>query len=181
MLTICGLKKSYTGLKIFEEIDLEIPKKSIVTLTGKNGIGKTTLLNILGGISEFEGDVLLNEISLKYHFKDYLKLTWLISNDPFLYDYLTVSEMIDFIALLSNNNTCLTTAYKDNMIEYLELTRYKSVFIKNLSLGTKQKLSFIIGFLNNPKLVLIDEPFVNFDKTSMHRRSSPNLCVNSLS
>ncbi|MEV3651139.1 ABC transporter ATP-binding protein [Paenibacillus larvae] len=169
MLTICGLKKSYTGLKIFEEIDLEIPKKSIVTLTGKNGIGRTTLLNILGGISEFEGDVLLNEISLKYHFKDYLKLTWLISNDPFLYDYLTVSEMIDFIALLSNNNTCLTTAYKDNMIEYLELTRYKSVFIKNLSLGTKQKLSFIIGFLNNPKLVLIDEPFVNFDKTSMHR------------
>lgn len=169
MLNICNLQKSYSDLKVFEGLNLEIPKKSIVALTGKNGIGKTTLLNILGGITEFVGDVLLDNLSLKHDFDDYLKRTFLISNDPFLYDYLTVSEMIDFISTLAKKDSSLSETYKNKMIQYLELSPYKSVFIKNLSLGTKQKLSFIIGFLNNPDLILIDEPFVNFDRSSMHK------------
>lgn len=167
MLKICRVKKKYTGTEIFDEINLDIPGNSIVTITGKNGIGKTTLLNILGGISDFEGDILLDKVSLKHNFEDYLKMTTLIPNEPFLYDYLTVLEMIDLVTSLSESDEIVSENFKNKMIPDLELTAFKSILIKNLSLGTKQKVSFITAFLNNPKLILIDEPFVNFDRTSM--------------
>lgn len=167
MLKICKMTKMYPETKIFQDVNLEIPLKSIVTVTGRNGIGKTTLLNILGGISNFAGDVILTEVSLKNNYKDYIKLTTAIPNVPFLYDYLTVSEMIDLVISLSGVIERTAGEYKNKMIVDLELKDFNSTLIKNLSLGTKQKVAFITAFLNSPKLVLIDEPFVNFDKSSM--------------
>ncbi|MBJ8111715.1 ATP-binding cassette domain-containing protein [Bacillus cereus group sp. N6] len=167
MLKICKMTKTYPETKIFQDVNLEIPLKSIVTVTGRNGIGKTTLLNILGGISNFAGDVILTEVSLKNNYKDYIKLTTAIPNVPFLYDYLTVSEMIDLVISLSGVIEITAEEYKNKMIVDLELKDFNSTLIKNLSLGTKQKVAFITAFLNSPKLVLIDEPFVNFDKSSM--------------
>ncbi|KRD87912.1 hypothetical protein ASE51_26375 [Bacillus sp. Root147] len=169
MLKIHEMTKEYPDTKIFDKIDLEIPSKSIVTITGKNGIGKTTLLNILGGISKFEGDILFKGISLKNDYENYIKLTTLIPNVPFLYEYLTVSEMIDLVASLTGSTETIVDEFKNRMLIDLELTEFQSMLIKNLSLGTKQKVAFITAFLNSPKLILIDEPFVNFDKHSMSK------------
>ncbi|PLR75428.1 ABC transporter ATP-binding protein [Bacillus sp. V3-13] len=167
MLHLCELHKEYSDTKVFDHIDLEIPSNSIVTITGKNGIGKTTLLNIIGGISKFQGDILLEGISLKNNYEDFIKITTLIPNDPFLYDYLTVLEMIDLVISLSDSDEKKAKEFAYKMLLELELSDFKSILIKNLSLGTKQKVAVITAFINSPKLVLIDEPFVNFDRVSM--------------
>ncbi|MDM5214853.1 ATP-binding cassette domain-containing protein [Peribacillus sp. NJ4] len=167
MLHLCEISKEYSSRKVFDHISLKVPSSSIVTVTGKNGIGKTTLLNIIGGISKFQGDVLLEEISLKNNYKEFIKLTTLIPNDPFLYDYLTVIEMIDLVISLCDADEKKAKEFANNMLLELELLDFKPVLIKNLSLGTKQKVAFITAFINTPKLVLIDEPFVNFDRSSM--------------
>lgn len=167
MLQICELNKEYSGTKVFDHVNFAIPLRSIVTVTGKNGIGKTTLLNIIGGISNFEGDILYENISLRKSYEDFIKLTTLIPNVPFLYDYLTVTEMLELVTSLTKSEEKQAKAFINKMIIELELTEFKLVLIKNLSLGTKQKVAFITAFLNSPKLILIDEPFVNFDRSSM--------------
>lgn len=164
MLKLQNLTKKYADTPIFQNISLEIPVKSIVSLTGKNGIGKTTLLNMLGGISSYSGEVWLEDINMERNFRDYMDITTLIPNTPFLYDYLTVSEMIDLAISLSEQKKN-DSIVKELMTE-LMLFDYQSVLIKNLSLGTKQKVAFVIAFLDSPKFILIDEPFVNFDRLS---------------
>lgn len=168
MLEVMNVTKKYEEIDILNSINFVVPKGAIVSLTGKNGIGKTTLLNILGGISEFEGDINLNNISIRCNLEDYMDITTLIPTTPFLYDYLTVSEMIDLaVGILGENDNLYR--FKNEMIEQLEMKKFEDILVKNLSLGTKQKLAFIIGFLDKPKLILIDEPFVNFDETSMEK------------
>ncbi|MGG3572599.1 ABC transporter ATP-binding protein [Bacillus gobiensis] len=164
MLKILDLYKGYSNRTIFNGLSFTIPKQSIVSLTGINGIGKTTLLNILGGTTTFTGSISLSDTDINKNFKGYMEKTSLIPNSPFLYDYLTVSEMIELVSSLSkyNNDDII-----EELFDKLNLEGFETVFIKNLSLGTKQKVAFIIGFINNPELILIDEPFVNFDRASL--------------
>ncbi|SFE03073.1 ABC-2 type transport system ATP-binding protein [Lentibacillus persicus] len=102
---------------------------------------------------------------MKEDFEAYIKHTSLIPNHPFLYDYLTVRESIDLVADIAERADIKENAM--NLMKNLELERYEAELVKNLSLGTKQKVSFITSVMNEPKLVLIDEPFVNFDKHSL--------------
>ncbi len=119
---------------------MEIDSPSIVELSGKNGVGKTTLLSILGGICSFSGTILYDEINLKNNYDSYMQKSIFISNSPFMYDYLTVKEMIDFI----NDLAIPSIEWKEELsilFEDLSLKRYENVFIKDLSLGTAQKVS----------------------------------------
>lgn len=85
MLELINIKKRYGDSPyIFDGINLKIDKKSIVELLGENGIGKSTLLNTIGGMTKFEGDIKLNGISLKDNFKKYMEGVSLIGNTPFL-------------------------------------------------------------------------------------------------
>ncbi|WP_044894918.1 ATP-binding cassette domain-containing protein [Bacillus alveayuensis] len=162
MLELINIKKRYgESAYIFDGINLKVDKMSIVELLGENGIGKTTLLNIISGMTKFEGEIKLNNISLKENFKKYMKGVSLIGNTPFLYDYLTPSETIDMILSFLNKKSF--DASLDYLIEEIGLNKYKNTLTRELSLGTRQKLAFILAFLSSPTLILLDEPFVNFD------------------
>ena len=162
MLELINIKKRYgESACIFDGIDLKINKMSIVELLGRNGIGKSTLLNIIGGMTKFDGEIMLNKISLKDNFKNYIKEVSLIGNTPFLYDYLTPSETIDMILSFLNRKRLDSTL--ENLIEEIGLYKYKNTYTRELSLGTRQKLSLILALLSTPNLILLDEPFVNLD------------------
>ncbi|WP_181917304.1 ABC transporter ATP-binding protein [Virgibacillus dokdonensis] len=164
MLSIQNLNKEYPDKTVFHNYSVTIPKGVIISLNGINGIGKTTLLNILGGVTTFEGDISMNGFDLKKDFLAYMEITSLVPNSPFLYEYLTVSEMIDMVNTMSKTNNKLII---QELFAKLKLSGFESVLIKNLSLGTRQKVAFIIAFIHYPKLILIDEPFVNFDRASL--------------
>ena len=168
MLKVQNLNKAYDKIHIFEDITFDIPRGAIVSLLGENGIGKTTLLKIIGGLIDFQGSISWNNISLKNDFNMYISNIAYIPNTPFLYDYLTANEMIDLmIDLTPKERQKEQFIYKQELVRKLNLEKYKDILIKNLSLGTKQKISYMISFINSPSLILIDEPFVNFDNTSL--------------
>lgn len=167
MLEIKELIKKYEGS---EKNTLNISKaifksSSITRIMGSNGIGKTTFLSVVSGLSEFEGNIILDQVSIKKNYRKYLSMISFIGNQLFLYDFLTGSEMIDFVCKMINGNGSIeeditTFILKSKLSEYLKL------FTKDMSLGTKQKLSIVLALLVFPKLLLLDEPFVNLDEPS---------------
>lgn len=165
MLELLDVKKKYgDSAYIFDGINLKVDHMSIVELKGENGIGKSTLLNIIAGMTKFEGDVKLNEVSIVDHFKKYMEDVSLIGNTPFLYEYLTPYETIDLILSFLNKETLDPSLEK--LIEKIRLDEYKDTLTRELSLGTRQKLSLILALLPSPNLILLDEPFVNLDVLS---------------
>lgn len=167
MLEAVNIKKKYDNI-VLNDISFSIPDKSIVLLNGDNGMGKTTLLYILGGLIEFEGDVIYSGFSIRKNFEHYIGRVSVIPNTPYIFEHLTVNEMIDLVISLSEKNKQLSqNELKNELIEKLNLYKYKNTLAKNLSLGTRQKVSFICSFINSPSIILIDEPFVNFDSKSL--------------
>lgn len=165
MLELMNIRKKYgNSTYILDGINMKVNNKRIVELKGENGIGKSTLLNIIGGMTKFEGDVRLNEMSLQTNFKRYMEHVSLIGNTPFLYEYLTPYETIDMILSFLNKQTLDPSL--ENLIEDIRLDEYKDTLTRELSLGTRQKLSLILALLPEPDLILLDEPFVNLDVIS---------------
>lgn len=166
MLYTESVKKQYDKYVVFNGVSFEIPSCSFVSLTGKNGIGKTTLLNILAGLIDFEGNCYIDNISLKNNYTEYMSKTSYIPSHPFLYDFLSLSEMKAMIEsnLVDKDNRL--NKRLERLIEELQMQKYFNTISKNLSLGTKQKAALLLGFLSTPQVVLLDEPFANLDKES---------------
>ncbi|MCC6081951.1 ABC transporter ATP-binding protein [Bacillus thuringiensis] len=162
MLELINIKKKYgESTYIFDGVNLKVDNMSIVELVGKNGIGKSTLLNIIGGMTKFDGELILNKFSVKENFKEYIAGVSLIGNTPFLYDYLTPSETIDMVLSFLNRERLDSSL--EHLIQEIGLDKYQNTYTRELSLGTRQKLSLILALLTSPNLILLDEPFVNFD------------------
>jgi len=167
VLKINKLVKKYDGstqntLNISEVV---FKKSTITRLIGTNGIGKTTFLSVVSGLSNFEGEIIFNNCSIRENYQEYLSMTAYVGNDYFLYDFLTGSEMIRFV----QNALDFNSSIKDDLMDFCSesgLSEYLNVFTKDLSLGTKQKLGIVLALLANPKVLLLDEPFVNLDELS---------------
>lgn len=169
MLILSNLKKQYESKVVFENLNNTIQDGSIVALKGKNGVGKTTLLNIIGGLINFDGDVLFNDISLKNNFPEYISKVSFLSNESFSYQYLSLEEMIEMLYKIMSKvqKESLDRSEVNYLIELLELNEYRDVMIRNLSLGTRQKVSIVANMLDKPSIILLDEPFVNLDDRSV--------------
>lgn len=166
MLEVKNVSKLYGENSVFNKVSFEASPQSIIALTGKNGSGKTTLLNILGGIITYSGNISIEDINQCTQYEDYMKLISYVPNIPYLYDYLTFDETIQILSTGSmhlERNINLS----EELIRGFNLTEYRNTLCKNLSLGTRQKLAFIIAFFDYPKVILLDEPFVNFDNSSV--------------
>lgn len=160
MLELKDVNHNYGNFKI-KNISLKINKCELIGIVGKNGSGKTTLLKIIAGIIKSE-NVYMNgdEITIK----KLSDISYMDSN-AFFYELLTVNEMIDFVKYIYKESI-------DNRIflwmKKIGLNQYQDELIKNLSLGNRQKLSFILTLINNPKLILLDEPFNGVDESSVN-------------
>ncbi|MFV5171140.1 ATP-binding cassette domain-containing protein [Bacillus cereus] len=162
MLELINVKKKYgESAYIFDGINLKVDNKNIVELLGKNGIGKSTLLNVIAGMTNFDGEIMLNQYSLKDNFKKYINGVSLIGNTPFLYEYLTPAETIDMVLSFLNRKNLDPSL--EHLTKEIGLDKYKNTYTRELSLGTRQKLSLILALIPSPNLILLDEPFVNFD------------------
>lgn len=166
MIKLIDVSKAYSNKNVLNKINLEIPKSNMVAILGPNGSGKTTLLNIIGGLIKFEGDIVIDKYSQRKEFVKYMENVSYIPNTPFIYDYLTFEEHIQIFLTETGNKDYNLNIYKE-LVERFNLHSFKNILCKNLSLGTRQKLAFIIAYFNKPKAILMDEPFVNFDNESV--------------
>ena len=169
MITIKDLRKSYGKNEVLKGINLTINEGDIYAFVGSNGAGKTTTIKSMLGILPFDsGDVLYDDLSIK---TDGLKIKEelaYIPDNPDIYEHLTGLEYLNFIADMYETSE----EYRNEKIrEYskeLEIDTKLNDKIGSYSHGMKQKIVIISALIHDPKVIIMDEPFVGLDPISTH-------------
>ena len=164
MLRIENLTKKYGEKKAVDNLSLHIRPGEIYGFIGHNGAGKTTTLKSAVGILNFdEGEIFINGTSLK---KDPLQckrdLAY-IPDNPDLYDFMTGIKFLNFVADIFGVPARERQEKLNTYADLFELTRDLAQPLSAYSHGMKQKLSVIAAWLHDPKLIVMDEPFVGLD------------------
>ncbi len=169
MLKIERLTKTYGTKKAVDDLTLEINAGEIYAFIGHNGAGKTTTIKCCTGILGFDsGEITIDGISIKDDPIACKKLIAYIPDNPDLYDFMTGAKYLNFIA----DAFKIPTEERNGKIEkYAKLfSIYENLWqpIGEYSHGMKQKLAVVSALIHDPKLIIMDEPFVGLDPTSAH-------------
>ena len=164
MIKIKNVSKSYGNKKALDKVSFEVKTGDIFAFIGHNGAGKTTLIKSICGIIDFdEGEILINGKSIK---KDPLackKEMAYISDDPELYEDM---KAIDYINFVCDMYEVPSEARESGIMKYAKLFSIEdelSNTIKSFSHGMKQKVALIAALSHEPKILVMDEPFVGLD------------------
>mgnify|MGYP002563057322 FL=1 len=170
MLEIRNFSKSYSkGKNVVEDISLKVNNGEIYGFVGHNGAGKTTTIKSIVGILDFQqGDILIDNMSIKDEPLECKKVMAYIPDNPDIYEALTGIQYLNFIAdiykVSKEQREELIRLYGDRF----ELTPYLGDLISSYSHGMKQKLAVISALIHKPKLLILDEPFVGLDPKASH-------------
>lgn len=165
MLKIQNLTKHYKGSsKGVTDISLAIEPGDIYAFIGHNGAGKTTTLKCVVGIHSFEqGEIWINGISVKENPLLCKKQFAYIPDNPDLYEYLTGIQYLNFIADIFEVPAKEREIRIEKYAEAFGITESLGDLISSYSHGMKQKLAIISALVHQPKLLILDEPFVGLD------------------
>lgn len=164
MLSIKEFHKSYGDKEIVKGISLEVEDGEIFGFIGHNGAGKTTTIKSIVGILDFEkGSILIDGKSIKEEPIECKKIFAYIPDNPDLYNHLTGIQYLNFICNIYNVDKEQRVPRIKELSEELELDTNLGDSISSYSHGMKQKLAIIGAFVHEPKLLLLDEPFVGLD------------------
>ena len=159
-----GLVKQFGARRGLDGVDLNVPTGAFLSIFGPNGAGKTTLLrelallarptrgklSILGVDALEEPDALRSRIGL-------------ISHKSMLYGDLTAAENLEFFASLYGGDASAAGARIDELLELVELDHRRNDCVRTFSRGMQQRLSIARALINDPELVLLDEPYSGLD------------------
>jgi ABC-2 type transport system ATP-binding protein len=165
MLEIKNFSKSYKGgKKAVSNLSLKVEPGDLFGFAGHNGAGKTTTIKAIAGVLDFEeGDILVDGISvLKDPVACKQRLAY-IPDNPDLYDYLTGIQYLNFIADIFGITDQVREERIRRFAEAFEIFENLGDLIGSYSHGMKQKLAVIAALIHDPKLMVLDEPFVGLD------------------
>ena len=169
MLNIEHLTKAYGEKKAVDDLSLHIVPGEIYGFIGHNGAGKTTTLKSVAGILQFdEGEITIDGISIKTDPLACKRKFAYIPDNPDLYDYMTGIKYLNFIADIFGVGAGERQERIRKYADAFELTADLAQPIAAYSHGMKQKLAIISAWLHEPKLILMDEPFVGLDPKAAH-------------
>ena len=169
MLKIDHLTKTYGEKKAVEDLSLHIHPGEIYGFIGHNGAGKTTTLKSVVGILQFDqGEILIDGKSVQADPLACKRKIAYIPDNPDLYDYMTGIKYLNFIADVFGVSAEDRQARIRKYADLFELTADLAQPIAAYSHGMKQKLAIIAAWLHQPKLIIMDEPFVGLDPKASH-------------
>ena len=169
MLNIEHLTKVYGGKKAVDDLSLHIAPGEIYGFIGHNGAGKTTTLKAAVGILAFDtGEITVGGVSLKQDPLACKKQIAYIPDNPDLYDFMTGIKYLNFVADIFGVGAAERQERIRRYAGAFELTDDLAQPIAAYSHGMKQKLAIIAAWLHQPKLVIMDEPFVGLDPKASH-------------
>ena len=169
MLLIRQLTQRYGEKKAVDDLDLHIAPGEIYGFIGHNGAGKTTTLKSVAGILQFdEGEITIAGHSIREEPLACKRLFAYIPDNPDLYEFMTGWQYLDFIADIFGVDAPTRVQRVEQYAALFELTDDLPQPIATYSHGMKQKLAIISAWLHEPKLILMDEPFVGLDPKASH-------------
>ena len=165
MLRIEHFTKSYgKGKPAVSDLNLHVAPGDIFAFIGPNGAGKTTTLRAVAGIHDFEGgDILIDGVSIKADPLACKKVMRYIPDNPDLYGYLTGIQYLNFLADIYGLDPAVRAERIQKYGDAFGITHRLNDMVGSFSHGMKQKLALIGALMDEPKLLLLDEPFVGLD------------------
>lgn len=161
MLKVTNVTKYYGDLKAVDDLSFTVNKGDIFGLLGANGAGKTTTFRIIMGLLDFNnGKVTLNNKKIDYGVTD--KIGFLTEERSLLVK-LTVREQAYYYGILKGMTKDKIDEELDKWLKRFGISEYKDRKIKELSKGNQQKIQFITAIINDPELLILDEPFAGLD------------------
>ena len=161
MLKVENVVKYYGTNKAVDNLSFEVKDKEIFGLLGSNGAGKTTTFRmIMGLLDSNSGDITLNGKHIDYSMTDKIGF---VTEERSLLTKLTVREQIIYYGRLKGMKEEEILKRLDYWLEKFDIVDYKNRKIKELSKGNQQKIQFIAAVLNDPILLILDEPFTGLD------------------
>lgn len=165
MIEIKNLTKTYKGgKKAVDNLSLSIESGDLYAFIGQNGAGKTTTLKAIAGILNFEqGEIFVDGKSIKTQSIEAKKVMAFIPDNPDIYNHLTGIQYLNFVADIYGVSKEMRESNIKKYADAFELTSSLGDGISSYSHGMRQKLVLISALIHQPKLLLLDEPFVGLD------------------
>jgi len=161
MLKLKNVTKYYGDFKAVDNLSFEVKEGEIIGLLGVNGAGKTTTFRMIMGLLEMtEGSIKLNNKDIDYSVTDKIGF---LTEERSLLTKLTVREQVLFYGNLKGMNDNEIIEKVTVLLEKFGISEYMDKKIKELSKGNQQKIQFITAIMNEPKLLILDEPFSGLD------------------
>jgi ABC-type multidrug transport system ATPase subunit len=160
MISVNNLSFSFGKQMVFENLSLTISEEEITTISGKNGVGKSTLLKILVGFFSYtEGEIFFDKVMSSTPYDNF----GLLLSSPNIYPMLTVVENIKLKSIMLGLNGGRGRQVSGKYFEKFGLTQYKDQHAHELSKGNQMKLALYMSILNEPLYIFLDEPTTNLD------------------
>ena len=164
MIEIKNVTKKYGDKEALKNINFEIKDGEIFGFIGHNGAGKTTMIKSIVGILDFEdGDILINNKSIK---KDpincKLEMAY-VPDNPDLYENMTAIDFINFVCDMYKTEESIRKENIEKYAKMFEIENNLNDDISSFSHGMKQKVALIAALSHEPKVLIMDEPFVGLD------------------
>ncbi len=155
MIKINNVTKSYGNQSALYELMVNIEDSQVIGILGENGAGKTTLLKCLAGLTDYQGEILYDDVN---SLKDRSTKIAYITEEGSFFPFMTVVENAKFLAEFYEG---FDMARFEKLCKFLDLPIDKKA--RSLSKGQKAKLEIVLGFSKGAKYLLLDEPFLGND------------------
>ncbi len=162
-ISIQNVRKTFKEVKAVQGVNLDIEKGEFIALLGPNGAGKTTLMEMIEGIQkQDEGDIIINGKTWKDHEDELHRILGISLQETHFFDKLKVKETAQLFASFYNINNDRV----DEILHLVNLTEKATAFVKHLSGGQRQRLALGLALINQPEIILLDEPTTGLDPTA---------------
>jgi ABC-2 type transport system ATP-binding protein len=168
IISIRNLKKSYGDKQVLKGINLEIYPGQVIGYIGPNGAGKSTTVKVLTGlISDFEGDVLMYNQSIKEDIVAIKSQIGYVPENAEIYEVLTPLEYLDFVGKLYGMEEDKIAERAMKLLTAFGIGGNADQRMDTFSKGMRQKVLLISGIIHNPKIIILDEPLSGLDANAV--------------
>ncbi|MFC5630566.1 MULTISPECIES: ABC transporter ATP-binding protein [Streptococcus] len=169
MLKLENVTGGYVNLPVLKKVNFEVKDGELVGLIGLNGAGKSTTINeIIGLLTPYEGRISIDGVTLSEHLEEYRKKIGFIPETPSLYEELTLREHLETVAMAYDIVVDVALERAEPLLEMFRLTDKLDWFPTQFSKGMKQKVMITCAFIVEPRLLIVDEPFLGLDPLAIN-------------